>query len=217
MPKNLIQPYPFTLALTRDVLVIEVELSDGKYPSANDGGGAMRFAAKSDVYKRLAATVDKAGSEAVMRGWQTVKTQAEYRVVRVAADRRVRDAANIGGCEANSLSRSRVWSDDCVAAPVSFDVQVDTAGPDRVNIIVMRVHQRNETVREARPVIPKRARGIGRGSIHAPPTAALPVPGARQASDASVPDSAIGGRTPLINGKPAAMDEVLALIEAKMR
>jgi hypothetical protein len=185
-----VEPYAYEIAQTRDTLVIEIDIGDAPYASANSQRrGAFRFSPTSEEYRRLTATVEAAGREAVKRGWRTIDVLAEFRVVRIALDNRVRDAMNLGQAEANALTRSGVWMDDCVAAPVVLDLQCDAAGPNRVRLEIVRVHERNGIKRTARPPQMKRARG-----------------GRRRVSTGDATD----GRVAYIDGKPVPMAEALA-------
>lgn len=124
------------------------------YPSANgQQRGALRFSAKTQEYRRLAEAIERAAKAALADGWNPVTILAEFRITRVAPDRRVRDAMNLGQAEANALTRAGAWSDDCVAAPVLLDTQYDPAGPSRVRIEITRIYQRNDVVRAALKII----------------------------------------------------------------
>jgi hypothetical protein len=158
-------PGPYTPAFTPDVLVIEIPLMTARYPSRNaEVSGSQNYGTKSPEYAKLFATVCAAAEDAVARGWQMVDLPCDFTVTRIVPDFRVRDAMNLGGTEANGLTRGRVWADDTLGTPAHVDVQVNPGGDDRVIIIVRRMFERPGRPRAPRSVQERRPRGRRRAS-----------------------------------------------------
>lgn len=165
-------PGPYTIAQTADVLVIEVPLETSTYPSRNHEHGPMNFSAKSDEYRILFLTIQRAAEEAVSRGWIPIDTPCDFTLTRICRDARVRDALNLGGCEANALTKGGAWTDDTLGAPSHLDIQVDPRGPDRLVLILRRIYSTSSTPRAARPPAIRRRRG----RATPPPTPQRPSP-----------------------------------------
>jgi len=171
-----------------DVLVITVPI-DGRYPSANSSLASSRaYGGKSQAYKDLFEKVLKMGQTAVEAGWPTLEYRCRVTIDRYAPDHRLRDAANLGGCECNALTAAKVWTDDSLAAPITKDYHPGADGVDRVVITIHRLPPPvGVKARAALPKQPKRRRG--------------PKKTARAKE-----------RMALLNGKEIPYDEALALV-----
>lgn len=173
-----------------DVLVVVARI-DGPYPSVgHTGRDGVSRGRKSRAYHQLYRRVLDAAREAIARtGWERLPTSELGLVVatRYCPDRRRLDAWNLGKCEADALTESGVWEDDCVAEPL-LRRRYDPAGPDRVVFTIFRGD------REA----PAEGRVRRRSSARQPSV---------------VPDR--GGRCAELNGKPISREAALALIRRK--
>jgi hypothetical protein len=186
----------FEVAMTRDALMIEIPLSTTTYPSRNhELGGGRRYSAKSNAYKILFRAVVDAAICAREHGWQTIDTPCDFSVTRYCSDFRVRDAMNLGGCEANALTQGLAWTDDTLGAPAHVDIQIDPDGYDRVLIILRRQYSRDREPRAARPITRKRKRGRSRDS------------------SAVLASGASDGRQAELNGKPVSENEKQKLLK----
>lgn len=223
-----------SIAVTPDALIIIVPLRDevrdrkteptrpARYPTVNHQvRGAASYGRKTVDYEALFADVADAGREAVRLGWQTIVYPCRTRIYRFVTDHLVRDALNLGGCEANALTASGVWSDDSVGRPIELDILVDPAGPDRVFIEIVRIPPPPGIApRAPRPKIAKRSRGRRRAALTggepSHDVARLPMIAA-----AGVPEAPVAGTSsrqpppegvPLLNGVPISLEDAKELL-----
>jgi hypothetical protein len=195
--------HPYTIAQTKDVLVIEIPLRWSRYPGRNDEiHGGAKFARKSEWYNRLFETVKRAAEEAVAAGWIPLETHCDFSVRRICSDWRVRDAMNLGGCEANALTKGGAWTDDTLGAPAHVDVQVEEGGQDRIELILRRQYPRDPKPRAARPIVAKRQRGRSR---------------ARAEAGGIVASLTADGRVAEIDGRPASPEEARKALDSYLR
>jgi hypothetical protein len=222
-------------AAVRERVAGEWKERPARYPSVNHAGvGAARFGRKTPDYVALAADVEAAGRAAVDAGWTTIDHPCRCWITRYVPDARLRDALNLGQCEANALTRAGVWTDDTLAGPITLDVQPRSDPPDRVVIVVQRLTPAPGSVpRAARPPQEKRKRSP-RSDAGAPradhPHFSEQAP-QRQKDEALRPSSRVerpelagwrygdplpAGYNVIVNGRPERMDpaEVLELVES---
>lgn len=146
-----------------DVLVLSVPI-DGSYASVNHTGrDGMRFGRKSPAYKKLFADVLAAACFAMERtGWRTTDDDCEVTLTRYVRDRIKRDAANMGKCEFDALTKAGVWKDDSQAKRVILKLLTDPSGADRVVIVVQRIPSLWRDCSESIPLSPPvRAKASG--------------------------------------------------------
>lgn len=126
--------------MNQDVLVLVVPLRYGLgYPTVNmAGANGHRAGKKSPAYKALAYDVEEAARAAVDAGWKMVEYPCLFICTYYSPHNRVVDGINIGGCEANALTRAGVWADDTLARHPLPGYEPNDPGPERVVIIVQR-------------------------------------------------------------------------------
>ncbi|TAM91137.1 hypothetical protein EPN42_04560 [bacterium] len=184
---------PYELRWTRDLLQLAIPLQHASYPSVNHTGtGLVRAGTKTAAYQDLFATVEAAAAEAVEQGWIPIDAPCRAWITRYCADARIRDALNLGTCEANALTRGGVWLDDRWGHPITLDTQVDLDGPDRILIVIQRCFA-----------------GVDAGPARKPRAKSEPGSNAHAHGDGR---PGRGERLASLNGKPISTDEALRLL-----
>lgn len=125
-----------------DVLTLTIPLGS-RYPSRNhEGRDNHRFGRKSEEYRELTqAVIDAAQTEMSRIGWEQAECECLTIITRYMPTHLRADSLNIGSAECNALTSAGVWSDDRLAQPCIMHIRHDDAGPHRVSIVVMKLHE----------------------------------------------------------------------------
>ncbi len=123
-----------------DILSFVVRPIPDRYPTNNAlGRDGFRGGRKSEAYKALATAIDDAAKAEIARvGWTTATYYCATELTIYRSTRTRIDAANLGKCELDAMTRAGVWLDDELAKPYGAETEYDPSAPSRLLVVVRR-------------------------------------------------------------------------------